>query len=78
MEAGEPIGPPAPENVHVECRGKDDDDNDVDAVHGGGASQGLGVAWTVAYYLLLPTGVYGFTAGLWRLTESSNALASFG
>ncbi|KAF7504944.1 hypothetical protein GJ744_001591 [Endocarpon pusillum] len=77
VEAGEPIGPPRG-FVRVEGRGKGDDEIDVDIINAGGASQVPGLDWTVAYYSLLSIGAYGFKAGLWRLTESSNALASFG
>lgn len=39
--------------------------------------RGLGVQWTVLYYMLLVAGSYGFYELIWPLTESSNALASF-
>lgn len=42
-----------------------------------GGSRGLGVQWTVLYYMLLVVGAYGFYELIWLLTESSNALASF-
>lgn len=38
----------------------------------------LGIGWTVAYYVLLFAGAYGFYAGLWSLTDSERSLASFG
>jgi len=38
----------------------------------------LGIAWTVAYYLLLVAGAYGFWKNLWVLTESKGGqLAAF-
>jgi prenyl protein peptidase len=37
----------------------------------------LGLQWTVAYYVILVLGAYGFYANLWRLTESKNALVDF-
>jgi prenyl protein peptidase len=37
----------------------------------------LSTVWTVVYYLLLVVGMVGFKQGLWALTESSGALASF-
>lgn len=33
-----------------------------------------GIAWTVAYYVILVAGAYGFYKGLFPLTDSSNAL----
>ncbi|EME85776.1 uncharacterized protein MYCFIDRAFT_88452 [Pseudocercospora fijiensis CIRAD86] len=38
----------------------------------------LGIQWTIVYYILLPSGVYGFYRLLWPMTESTNALAGFG
>lgn len=87
MEACEPIGPPVPVSVAVgrgkeEDSGDDDDHNNrnVDPIGNGGGQghQDLGLTWTIAYYLLLFVGAYAFATGLWRLTESDNALASFG
>ncbi|CAK3976211.1 prenyl ase Rce1 [Lecanosticta acicola] len=46
-----------------------------EVVHAG--MKDLGVAWTVIYYVLLPTGAYGFYRLLWPLTQSENALATF-
>lgn len=37
----------------------------------------LHITWSVAYYLLLVVGVYGFSTNLWTLTESVNALVRF-
>ena len=37
----------------------------------------ISLAWTVAYYVLLFAGALGFSIGLWPLTESKRALASF-
>lgn len=37
----------------------------------------LGIGWTVAYYVLLVTGALLFYEQIWRLTESSGALATF-
>lgn len=53
-------------------KGKEDTDPGVDAVPGE-----LGIGWTIAYYTLLFVGAIGFYCGLWPLTESTNALASF-
>jgi len=57
----------------VILRGKDD----VDAVapHGEGGKLELG--WTVAYYVLLVTGVYAFYVWMWPLTRSDHGLAAF-
>lgn len=71
VEAAEPIGPPV-----VGERGKEDGDSG-NALRVGGEGR-LGVKWTVAYYLVLVGGVVAFYQGLWRLTESDRALASFG
>jgi prenyl protein peptidase len=40
-------------------------------------SRNLGVGWTVAYYVLLVGGAWGFYKLLFPWTESSNALAMF-
>lgn len=78
VEAGEVIGAqPLPPTEGATGRGKEDDVS-VNSVQGNLESRELGIVWTVAYYLLLFAGAYGFTRGLWTLTESSNALASFG
>lgn len=79
MEAGEPLGPPVPGSVGAPGRkGKDDAHDAHDEQVPGRGQQAPGVTSTVAYYLLLFAGAYGFTVGLWTLTESSNTLASFG
>ncbi|OQE43686.1 hypothetical protein PENCOP_c003G03620 [Penicillium coprophilum] len=67
VEAGQPIGPPI-------TRGKEDSDEDFIGVQGG---DGLGVGWTITYYVLLVVGALGFAQGLWPLTESYHALVSF-
>ena len=46
-----------------------------DALKAGKAGQALGIGWTVAYYVLLVIGAYGFSRLLWPLTESDKALA---
>lgn len=77
MEAGETIGAqPLPASESAVGRGKEDN-VDITFVRMSPKAGELGVAWTVAYYLLLFVGAYGFTKELWTLTESSNALASF-
>jgi prenyl protein peptidase len=38
----------------------------------------VGNAWVVAYYVLLVVGAYAFYRGLWPLTESTQALTTFG
>lgn len=67
VEAGVPIGPPG-------VRTKEDSDAPNVQVGDGR----LGISWTVAYYVLLVAGAYGFYHFLFPLTESSRALASFG
>lgn len=47
------------------------------ATAGVGQRRGLGVEWTVAYYVLLVLGAWGFGKGLWPLTESSNGLVNY-
>jgi len=42
-----------------------------------GENRELGIAWTVAYYLLLVVGAVGFYKYFWVLTESGNALVEF-
>lgn len=37
----------------------------------------LGIAWTIAYYLLLAAGACGFYQNLWVLTDSPHALIDF-
>jgi prenyl protein peptidase len=56
----------------VAIRGKEDRDAILPDGKGG-----LGVQWTIAYYVLLIVGVCAFYAQLWVLTESSQALAFF-
>ena len=78
VEAGEVRGPPVPVRGSG-GRGKDDEnDGVVDSVQVVSAAEELAVIWTVAYYILLFGGAYGFAKGLWTLTEASNALVSFG
>lgn len=57
----------------VAIRGKDD----IDAIHARGGEAVLGLKWTIAYYILLVTGIYLFFIGLWPLTISDAALAKF-
>ena len=57
----------------VAIRGKDD----MDAIQPRAKGKDLGLQWTVAYYALLLFGAYGFYAGLWPLTVSSQALVRF-
>lgn len=60
----------------AERRGKDDV---VPARGGGGAPRrGLGIAWSITYYMILVAGVVAFQRGLWPLTESKEALARVG
>lgn len=47
----------------------------VEIDEGTHSSGSTGVAWTVAYYVILVTGAYGFYCQLFPLTESSHALA---
>lgn len=60
----------------------DDDDYGCDNVSRlrsiGQERKASSIAPTIVYYLLLFAGAYGFAKGLWPLTESRNALASFG
>lgn len=39
---------------------------------------GLGVGWSVTYYVILIAGAVAFHRRLWPLTESESALAQFG
>jgi prenyl protein peptidase len=58
VAAGAPIGPP-----------------DVGYPEGGDRGDGSkSLGWTVAYYVILFAGAYGFYKGLFPLTDSSNAL----
>lgn len=60
----------------AERRGKDD----TGRTRGAGAAPrwGLGIGWSVAYYVILVAGVVAFQRGLWPLTESERALAQVG
>jgi prenyl protein peptidase len=70
VQAGMPIGPPST---------KRDDERQ----EGGKGATGierrgdLGAAWTIAYYLLLVAGAYGFYLQLFPLTQSKYALVDF-
>ena len=66
VEAGVPLGVPLAKEK------EDTDSPGVDVVPGH-----LGMSWTVTYYLLLFVGAIGFYYGLWPLTQSTHALASF-
>ncbi len=57
----------------IMMRGKDD----ADVVQSQGNRGDLGIQWTIAYYVLLFLGAYGFYAGLWPMTVSSQALVDF-
>jgi prenyl protein peptidase len=70
------VGPPVAASPEANRTGKCDDDA-ADSLQFMRDGEELGTAWTLAYYLLLFAGAYGFYQGLWRLTDSSNALASF-
>ncbi len=70
VEVGVPLGPPTDRKDDGEGRGIKDRAQVADGR--------LGIGWTLAYYLLLVGGAVGFWWGLWRLTDSSKALASFG
>ncbi|KAF2128772.1 Abi-domain-containing protein [Dothidotthia symphoricarpi CBS 119687] len=61
VEAGVPIGPP-------DVNKKDDGEKVVPSVHG------KGIAWTLAYYVILVAGAVGFYYQLFPLTESTHAL----
>jgi prenyl protein peptidase len=77
VQAGEPIGPPVAVSVGADGRDRGDDDT-ADSGQFMQGGEKLGIGWTLGYYVLLFVGAYGFYKGSWRLTESSNALASFG
>ena len=62
VEAGVPIGPPR----------TNERDSSKSQVESPVLSRGLG--WTVAYYIILVAGAYGFYRGLFPLTESRYAL----
>lgn len=75
-----PLGPPSTAE-REEIRRKEDDDPASFAgvakrvqVAGGE----LGIAWTMAYYIVLVAGAVGFYRELWVLTESKTALVGFG
>lgn len=68
VEAGVPIGPPV---------GRDGLKGGRDAKVVQVAGGRLGVAWTVAYYVVLVGGAVAFYEGFWVLTESRKALAGF-
>jgi prenyl protein peptidase len=42
--------------------------------HENGANGSKGIGWTVAYYVILVAGAYGFCKNLFPLTDSRNAL----
>lgn len=65
VEAGVPIGPPDADK-------RSDDQNAYDNDLSTHTSKGI--VWTIAYYIVLVAGTYGFYRGLFPLTESSNAL----
>lgn len=45
---------------------------------GGAPPRGLGIVWSIAYYMILMAGVVAFQRGLWPLTESKGALTRVG
>lgn len=59
-----------------ERRGKED----AGRARGAGPTprRGLGIGWTVTYYVMLVAGVVAFQRGLRPLTESKGALAQVG
>jgi prenyl protein peptidase len=69
--AGVPIGPPG-------AKRDDERTSGVAGAMGKDRRGGLGTVWTVAYYLLLLAGAYGFYLELFPLTEGKYALADFG
>jgi prenyl protein peptidase len=84
LEAGEPIGPTVSVSEPVGEPGKDDDGDGGEVIDSRGdfvqyeGDGEMALTPTLAYYLLLLAGAYGFSRELWTLTESSDALASFG
>lgn len=84
LEAGEPIGPTGSVSGPVGEPGKDDDGDGGEVIDGRGdfvqydGDGEMALTPTLAYYLLLLAGAYGFSRELWTLSESSDALASFG
>lgn len=67
IEAPVPIGPP-------QVGRKDEAAGDRAPAAVRTKSGRLHIGWTVAYYLVLVTGAYGFYRNLWSLTKSPNAL----
>ncbi|KAF2182774.1 CaaX prenyl protein-like proteinase Rce1 [Zopfia rhizophila CBS 207.26] len=65
VEAGVPIGPPGVDKKEDEV---------VHSRISGISYRSKGIAWTVAYYLILVAGAVGFYWQLFPLTESSHAL----
>lgn len=63
------------DNVQEQVRKRDEDKTTVAKVKV--ADGGLGIGWTVAYYVILVAGAVGFWKELWALTESSSALIQF-
>ncbi len=53
-------------------RGKEDVDRKDEE------ERGLGMGWTVAYYVVLVAGAFAWWKCLWWLTESEGALMEFG
>ncbi|MCJ1313665.1 hypothetical protein MMC25_007344 [Agyrium rufum] len=60
-------------------RGKEDDGHirrsEIFTTLNAGNAGEASIGWTIAYYVLLIMGTFGFWKGLWPLTESDNALA---
>ena len=72
------IGPPGPSNLKKEDSNPQKDGAYPAPGTGGLSNPPLGITWTVAYYLLLVAGAYGFWKNLWVLTESKGGqLAAF-
>lgn len=70
VEAGEPIGPPQADRIN---RAK----SPVPGAHRSAKRKDMTTIYTVAYYLLLVAGAYGFKKLLWSLTESPGVLVQF-
>jgi prenyl protein peptidase len=64
-----------PDNGQDRVRKRDKDKATATKVKA--ADGGLGIGWTVAYYVILVAGAIGFWKELWALTESSSALIQF-
>lgn len=64
-----------PDNGQEQARKRDEDK--ATEVKVKVADGRLGIAWTVAYYVILVAGAFGFWRELWALTESSSALIQF-